>query len=117
MPPDKQFPELAVRQLILARDAVELYADRGFVANNCGSLFPARAETAKELVKSIADGGKGLSQRQAAKVLGVSQEIVRRDVSQNVSSRPPSQKPHRRQRRRRLTSGKSSAGRRIQCVA
>jgi hypothetical protein len=85
VPPDKQFPELAVRPLILARDAVELCADRGFVAEEQLRLtISARAETANELVKPIADGGKGLSQRQAAKVLGVSQETVRCDVTQNV---------------------------------
>jgi hypothetical protein len=40
----------------------------------------ARAEEAKTLTKPIAEGGKGLSKRQAAKVLGVSHQTINNDL-------------------------------------
>jgi hypothetical protein len=40
----------------------------------------ARKEDARRLTSAIAEGGKGLSKRQAAKVLGVDEKQIRRDL-------------------------------------
>lgn len=49
----------------------------------------ARQEDAKMLTKPVAEGGKGLSRRQAAKVLGVGETTVRRDMRQNGAESAP----------------------------
>lgn len=77
---DDKFTKIAGHLLLDVRDLVDWGIDKGHTtADKLRLTITARREEAKRLVDS------GMSQRQAAKALGVSREQVRRDVTPKVS--------------------------------
>jgi hypothetical protein len=100
--PDETFTKIAVGLLTNVRDLVDWGVEGGHTTEEQLRLtVSARQAKAKELTKPVEDGGAGLSQRQAAKVLGVAKDTVRRDVAEDApksgaksaTKPPPKPKP------------------------
>ena len=71
--------------LVAARTHHNSLVDEGAIDEDRVRLtIAARVAEVKELTTPIAEGGKGLSQRQAAKVLGVSHTTVQQDLADKL---------------------------------
>jgi hypothetical protein len=76
----------------------------------------ARVEDAKQLTKPIAEGGKGLSNRQAAKLLGVDESTIRDDLRENPaksagkSRRINKNEAHKENSKKRKQSHRNASG-------
>lgn len=103
---DDTFTKIAGKLLTNVRDLVDWGIDEGHTtAEKLRLTVEARRETAAKLIEG------GLSQREAAKVLGVSQSTIRDDVSDNSSnaSRNHSTKAERRAERELELATKQAA--------
>jgi N6-adenosine-specific RNA methylase IME4 len=90
---DKVFTKIASNLLVNVRDLAEWGIDVGHTTPEMLRLtVAARKEEARKLTTPVSEGGAGLSQRQAAKMLGVPRSTLQYDLDENrpESGRKPS---------------------------
>jgi hypothetical protein len=97
---DEEFTKIATGLAINARDLIEWGIRSGnTTADKMRFTVEARRSEAQELTKPVAEGGKGLSKRKAARLLGVDESTVRHDLRGNPAEsaeetrKSPSPKP------------------------
>jgi N6-adenosine-specific RNA methylase IME4 len=80
--------------LVAARTHHNALVDEGVVdPTRVRHTIAARQEDARQLTAPVAEGGQGLSQRQAAKVLGVSPATINSDVQKLNGNRSETERP------------------------